>query len=69
MTDISKLKGMAPDLYEEILELESSLYSKMEDLTKNITKIRNLILKGDIKEAKKLLTETKEKARAQDPGQ
>ena len=67
MTDISKLKGLEPDLYDEILDLETSIYSKMEKLTTNITKVRNLILHGDVREARKLLKETKEKARVQDP--
>ena len=57
MTDISKIKQIDPQLYEDLLDFERDLYSMMDEKTEKITKIRNLALKGDKKKSHELFKE------------
>ena len=57
MTDIAKLKALDPELYEDLLNFETEIYSDMVRKTDLITKIRNLTLKGEKNEARLLFSE------------
>ena len=59
MTDISRLKKLDPQLYEDLLDYERKIYSTMAKRTDGITKVRNLVLKGSNKEAWALFREIK----------
>jgi len=59
MTDISRLKHLDPQLYEDLLDFEREIYSAMDQKTRQITKIRNLLINGMAKDAKQLFVELK----------
>ena len=51
MTDVRRLKDLDPKLYKAILDFESDIYMSMHKKTSQISKVRDLMLDGDMKAA------------------
>jgi len=68
MTLISHLKSLNPKLYDKIIKLESELYLEFEDKQNKLTKVKDLILKGDQRKAAELFKEVKKKPEHIGPG-
>jgi len=57
MADLSHLKKLCPELYEQILKLEISMTGTFERREKRLSEIKNLLLNGKKKKAWLLLRE------------